>query len=55
LSVFVFTLYISVNSNLTGVNERDQRARHMKGESIVLEAYIPLGSRYFESVIFLEF
>jgi phosphoribosyl-dephospho-CoA transferase len=41
-----------VDSNLTGVNERDQRARHMKGESIELEAHIPLGRKYKENFIF---
>jgi hypothetical protein len=38
-------LYISVDSSLTEVHERDRRERHMKGESIELEAHIPLGTR----------
>jgi hypothetical protein len=44
-----------MGSNLTGVKERDQRARHMKGESIELEAHIPLGMMYKENFIFYSF
>jgi hypothetical protein len=49
------TLYISVDSSLTGMNEIDQRARHMKGESIELEAHISLGRRYKGQFIFFSF
>jgi phosphoribosyl-dephospho-CoA transferase len=37
------------------VNERDQRARNMKGEYIELEAHIPLGRRYRENFISYSF
>jgi hypothetical protein len=40
-----------VDSSLIGVNEGDQMARHMKGESIELEAHIPLGSAYKENFL----
>ena len=48
-------LFVNNIIYLGGVKERDQRARHMKGECIEPEAHILLDRRYKENFIFNSF